>query len=789
MPPKDQRLIDFGFRFARGLIDGSIVSLGLSLAFRQLIEQKDEKKLAQKLTNKSFSNEEKNEIKRNGLSVQDIKDEIDNQKTLLEDRENPDKQATQEAIRAREEAEKKTKEAEEKARDAIISGKASEIAQTARSEAERELIIEEAEKTRRRALEEGKKQGESEQGRRLEKKLDALSDNMKKIKKKVTSFKKGKYKTREIKEYKIQDEQQRDGKIGGLGLSSNQRNELKSIIKKEAGDEYANAIDLISGDDIKAGDLLNGLIGIALSAVVPIPAPIIARISNVLMTSLGVDINDYFDQITVGEGVNEDIILLSTREKIEEAEVTQVNPFARYNNVEQEVADQMEEDRKAIAPPKPAQIEPPKKSRKKRMVNAVQTGAVVGMAAGGIVGGPIATVMGLSAGAAIGAGTELVSRTELPRIAGQITQRIADATPRLPTVEGVRRGVRRAITTDRKDVSIPIPRLSTRGVSNQEMAVFNNRIVELNNEYDDLRRRQRRINDDMMANVDMGVSNTRLGLTEVARQISQAIRENRDSVLEIEYQIGRGPRPRLDIDRKDIEIPVLRRTTDEEKALVPFDEEKEKMSKEKSLAVMGAAGSAVALAGAYKMKDNISQFWREEPVQLPGDVLTEQQDKIKQITGKGLLRPKFIIPNVNILQPSDQELAADALEFAAFDFVRPNTEGGEGDLNTNILKRSQKLNENIRFNGAGVQINSLFGYDLPVQPSQETINNLFLYKALPPLKFQEQEYNLSEFEVMSYDPINQRGAVEMFSPYNDFSDNIPDDRNEMDMSVLFSIVP
>jgi hypothetical protein len=474
-----------------------------------------------------------------------------------------------------------------------------QTAEEARKQAEKNALEleqkrkQELEATRKQALEEGIRQGETELGQRLEGKLDALREDVRGIRKKIKSYKKGKYKTREIKEYKIRDEQQQDGKIGGLGLSTNQRSELKNIIKKEAGEKYANALDLISGDDIKASDLLNGLIGIALSAVVPIPAPIIARMSNVLMTNLGVDINDYFEQISVGEGENEDIILLSTPKQIEEAELMQVNPFARNNNVEQEVSDQMAADRKENGLPKAAEIEPPKKGRKKRMINAAQTGAMIGMTVGSnIVGGPIAGVIGLGAGAAIGVGTELVSRTELPRIAEQVSQRIIDATPRLPTVEGVRRGVRRAITTDRKELRFNVPELGYR-TEQETKDILEKKATELISAIQSANNKELR----------ESLTNQYIAITSQIDMID-------------EFGLQPYDQDRLTIRQRErrSEIPILRRTTDEEKALVPFEEDTERMSKEKSLAVMGAAGTAMALGGAYKMRDSIPSFFREEPV-------------------------------------------------------------------------------------------------------------------------------------------------------------------------------
>jgi hypothetical protein len=153
---------------------------------------------------------------------------------------------------------------------------------------------------------------------------------------------------------------------------------------------------------------------------------------------------------------------------------------------------------------------------------------------------------------------------------------------------------------------------------------------------------------------------------------------------------------------------------------------------------------------------------------------------------RGMLRPKFIMPDADILQPSNQELAADALEFAMFDFVEPSSEGAEGTNQTNILKAFQKENENIRYRGAGVVVNSLFGNDVNDLTTQQ-INKMFLGPELPPMIFSEIQQNLSEYEVNQFDVNNEITGIEFFSPYNNFTDVNPG-LNE-NMSMLFDVVP
>jgi hypothetical protein len=121
-----------------------------------------------------------------------------------------------------------------------------------------------------------------------------------------------------------------------------------------------------------------------------------------------------------------------------------------------------------------------------------------------------------------------------------------------------------------------------------------------------------------------------------------------------------------------------------------------------------------------------------------------------------------------------------------FDFVEPSSEGAEGTNQTNILKAFQKENENIRYRGAGVVVNSLFGNDANDLTTQQ-INKMFLGAELPPMIFSEIQQNLSEYEVNQFDVNNELTGIEFFSPYNNFT-NVNPGLGE-NMSLLFDIVP
>ena len=164
--------------------------------------------------------------------------------------------------------------------------------------------------------------------------------------------------------------------------------------------------------------------------------------------------------------------------------------------------------------------------------------------------------------------------------------------------------------------------------------------------------------------------------------------------------------------------------------------------------------------------------------------------------GVGILKPKFIIPSVNLLSRSEQESYVDDLEFAMFDFVQD--EGGNDPNGTNPLTRDQTITNNLRYQNSGVTINSFFGENLPDNPydfKQERVKELFEGEnRLPRMKFlysdefNAQEFNLSEFEVDQFDVNNERTAVQMVSPYAEFTNNQLLDQF-IDTSILYGVVP
>ena len=588
-------------------------------------------------------------------------------------------------------------------------------------------------------------------------------------------------------------EYKRDSGQTGLGLNPSQRKKLKAIVAKETRQEIADVVDMIAGDEIKASptQIMTAITGLALSVAVPLPIPIITGMLNLAASESG--FQQWFNSMFIENRVGDNIILtqnanVNSLEQIEEAQ-PRIQP-----RISEGVEFKKEREEKHSAGP--GSVDQSLKTDQKqqrdnrgryaRKIVDTQVGAVLGGAATYAITGSVSSaVAGAGVGGIVGALSPALSPA-ISRIGDALAERLPDT---IPTTTGIQRAVQRQITTDTKDVNIPIPRLARRPANEQETAITYNRLAELDDEYNDLRNRLQRLETDMMSNIGSGVSNTELGLTQLARSTIQQIRENRDTALRLQDDIDNA-RLRLDVDRKDIGIPIPRRTTDDEKALVPFNEAEERTTydKKKALAIAGAVGTGAAVAGSIALKNAFTPT--ERPIELPAGIYSQQQgkefDTAMPNMARGMLRPKFIMPDADILQPSNQELAADALEFAMFDFVEPSSEGAEGTNQTNILKAFQKENENIRYRGAGVVVNSLFNNNAN-DLTTEQITKMFLGPKLPPMIFSEIQQNLSEYEVNQFDVNNELTGIELFSPYDQFTDNNPG-LNE-NMSMLFDIVP
>jgi hypothetical protein len=198
------------------------------------------------------------------------------------------------------------------------------------------------------------------------------------------------------------------------------------------------------------------------------------------------------------------------------------------------------------------------------------------------------------------------------------------------------------------------------------------------------------------------------------------------------------------------------------------------------------------------------------PVKLP-EKMTFESDKIPEVDveetaerkrgggwhlnkeNKGTLRPKFITPSVNVLQPSEQDIQADFDEWAIFDFVQPiNNYGAEGNLNNNPLKRMARVEDETRFRNAGIDLQPALSSVFTNREVNDNQTQMAL-DMLPPLmpdtsNQPRQVYNVSEYEVKSYDINNDRTAIEYQSPYDNMTPIVLTN-DQIRRSVLYGRVP
>ena len=168
----------------------------------------------------------------------------------------------------------------------------------------------------------------------------------------------------------------------------------------------------------------------------------------------------------------------------------------------------------------------------------------------------------------------------------------------------------------------------------------------------------------------------------------------------------------------------------------------------------------------------------EKKINVDPKVLAETQAQLDQKIPKNKQwLPKAIQPTTAILDQSQQERYADDLEFVAFNYIAPTSEGAQGNINTNPLKRQQYVGNEIRYDNAGVfipydtwnQINNT--NDISEQRIREMALGQKPLVPLPDMRFIPQN-NETTFENMAeYHYVNNENtAIEYQSPYSDYSD-------------------
>lgn len=186
--------------------------------------------------------------------------------------------------------------------------------------------------------------------------------------------------------------------------------------------------------------------------------------------------------------------------------------------------------------------------------------------------------------------------------------------------------------------------------------------------------------------------------------------------------------------------------------------------------VVGGLGAG-AYAG-YVAGSKMAQV-QEVPVQIPDQVVA-QEEPLKSGSGKGTLRPRFIIPTTDILNKTDNEIQADLDEFSAFDYVLPSSEGTEGNVSNNALKRQAIIQNELILNGGGITIESMWGEEPKI--SEQEQKEQFIGDKLSPIPEMkmgviEDENSVGHYTIMAQPNIWNAGSIKLNPYYRDYTRN------------------
>jgi hypothetical protein len=203
--------------------------------------------------------------------------------------------------------------------------------------------------------------------------------------------------------------------------------------------------------------------------------------------------------------------------------------------------------------------------------------------------------------------------------------------------------------------------------------------------------------------------------------------------------------------------------------------------------------TAIAGIGAVQkllpeIAKNIYSNIMETPITMPE---TQAQSDQKISSATGTMRPRFIVPSRDSVIPSMPKIRADDIQFSAFDYVPPGTEGGNGTARTNPLVLSQELEERLRYSNAGITVSPGMGENVISMILTESELKALLLPRGPEVSPVIYEFPIidgdqSQNEVKRYD--QNLIQVEKFSPYNEYNENYQLDE-EVFGSILLSYVP
>lgn len=193
------------------------------------------------------------------------------------------------------------------------------------------------------------------------------------------------------------------------------------------------------------------------------------------------------------------------------------------------------------------------------------------------------------------------------------------------------------------------------------------------------------------------------------------------------------------------------------------------------------------LVGRYAASGGIS----EQQIEVDEAIVAETQAKIDQEAGRNKQwAPKQISANPEILGASNQEMYADDIESSLFDYVTPTSEGANGTIKSNALKRSQFMNDQLRYFNSGVFV----PYELWTKfTNEQDLDNLALGEkpiiSLPEMKFERLDQQNTWDNVAKHQLVNNENtSVGLFDPYRNFS-NVDNFWTNTRDSVLYTINP
>jgi len=209
---------------------------------------------------------------------------------------------------------------------------------------------------------------------------------------------------------------------------------------------------------------------------------------------------------------------------------------------------------------------------------------------------------------------------------------------------------------------------------------------------------------------------------------------------------------------------------------IPITDKLKKQAKLAGAVVAGGAGLATGLSGAGKGVVSGAGI-TEQKINVDADVLKATQAKESQDVEKNKQwAPKIIAPTPAILDKPAQEMYAEDLEASLFNYVAPTSEGADGTVFTNQLKRNQYMNEQLRYYKSGVFVPAKLWEQMntPENMSKEKLDRMALGQKplieLPQMEFIPQNNETTFETVADKQYVNgEPDSIEFLSAYSSYS--------------------